>query len=557
MRLPLVPIAFVLVAACVDSGTGPQPKRVDPGYVGKHLLTAPPALPTRIDATIGGKVVYLGNTLGQARLAPGQSVKVTHYWKVIAPPGDNYRVFMLVHGAPNTADFMSLPITDMQRAHGPATWRAGEIIEDEQDILLRPDWRSNEATILVGLIEVGAHGTLDRMPVTGPNAVDNAVVASKLDVDLSKAPPPPGTIHLPHAQGAITIDGVANDPGWIGAVQSPDFATAEGSPDAFGKATARMVWDEQYLYVFATVTDVDIVSEYKNQDDPLWKADVIEIFVDADSNKRGYVELQVNPNNATFDSWFATTRAQPGDEAWDSSMSTMVALRGTSAVGDTDTGWDVEIAIPWAAVRGRDDAMNVNTPPHVGDRWRMNMIRGDLRSDGKSKSASSWNRITYADWHALDRMLTVVFADTLGGVVPNSPPDPRPKAIDPAQGSAAGSAATGSAAPTAANVGSAAPNAGSANAGTGSANAGSANAGSANANAGSANAGSGSATPKLKAIRPTTPSPTMPLPPAPSPQPPAPSPKPGTTTPTAPPSSAPAVVPQRTPTKPAPAESQR
>src|SRR5690349_19006505 len=148
MRFPLlVEIVVACVSCgCVESGAGPQPKRIDPGYVGKHLLTAVPELGRRVDGAIGGKVIYLGLTLpANARLVPGQSVKVTHYWKVLAPVGPDYRVFMLVRGAPNTADFMNLPITDMQRAHGPATWRAGEIIEDEQDIVLRPDWRSNEA----------------------------------------------------------------------------------------------------------------------------------------------------------------------------------------------------------------------------------------------------------------------------------------------------------------------------------------------------------------------------------------------------------------------------
>ncbi len=462
--LPLLVCTGGALLSCVDSGTGPQPKRVDPGYVGKHLLTAPPALPTRVDANIGDKVLYLGNSLGQTRLAPGQSVKVTHYWKVLAPPGDNYRVFMLVHGAPNTADFMSLPITEMQRAHGPATWRANEIIEDEQEIVLRPDWRSNEATIYVGLIEVGKHGTLDRMPATGPNTRDNAVIAAKLDVDLSKAPPPPGTIHIPRAQGPIVIDGIADDPGWIGAVQSPDFVTAEGSPEPIGKANARMVWDDQYLYIYGTVIDTDILSEFTKHDDPLWKADCLEIFVDADANKRGYVELQVNVNNATFDSWFATTRAQPGDESWDSGMVTAVQANGTGAPGDADQSWNVEIGIPWAAVKGRDDAMKINTPPLVGDRWRMNIVRADYRTGSKSASASSWNRITYQEWHALDRMLTIVFADTLGGVVPSSPPDPRPAPADPT------APAAGSGAPTIAPAtGSAPPAAGSGAPATGSA----------------------------------------------------------------------------------------
>jgi hypothetical protein len=525
MRLALS-LLLVCTVSCVDSGTGPQPKRVDPGYVGKHLLAAPPALPTRVDATIGGKVVYLGNTLGQARLAPGQAIKITHYWKVLAPPGDNYRVFMLVHGAPNTADFMSLPITEMQRAHGPATWRANEIIEDEHEIVLRPDWRSNEATIYVGLIEVGAHGTLDRMPATGPHTLDNAVIAAKLDVDLSKAPPPPGTIHVPRAQGPIVIDGKPDDPGWVGAAQSPDFVTAEGSPDPLGKANTRMVWDDQYLYLYGLVTDTDILSEFKNQDDPLWKADCLEIFVDADSNKRGYVELQVNPNNATFDSWFATTRAQPGDESWDSGMVTAVRMNGSSAAGGTDQSWEVEIAIPWAAVKGRDEAMKINTPPLVGDRWRMNVVRADYRTGMKNASASSWNRITYQEWHALDRMLTIVFADTLGGVVPKSPPDPR---VPPAD-------------PTGVGSGSAAPQAGSA-----------APANIEPTGAGSAAPGtqSGSATPpKAKTILPALPQPTQPTLPTPTQTPSTPpSEKPASTTPTTPAAGS-AVTPQGSAAKP-------
>ena len=167
------------------------------------------------------------------------------------------------------------------------------------------------------------------------------------------------------------------------------------------------------------------MSEYRNHDEPLWKADCVELFIDADANRRGYIELQVNPNNATFDSWFAVTRAQGGDPSWDSGMQTAVKLRGTTAPGDTDQGWDAEIAIPWQAVRGRDAAMAVRLPPEVGDRWRMNVVRVDVRTGEKTPQASSWNRISSADFHALDRMLTVVFADPAGSIAPR-PADPAP-----------------------------------------------------------------------------------------------------------------------------------
>ncbi|MBV8761033.1 MAG: carbohydrate-binding family 9-like protein [Deltaproteobacteria bacterium] len=441
---------LLALAACVDRGPGPQPKKIEASYIKAHLLAVPPQAIDHVDATLGGKIVYIGSTLDKAQVAPGQPAKLTSYWWVKEPPGPGWRVFTLVRGAPGSADFMNLPATDMELGHPPETWKTNEIIQDEQDFVLRPDWKSPTATITLGLIHQHGHDVGDRMAATGHDVVDRAVVARTASVDLSKAPPPPGTVYIPRAAGAIAIDGVGGDLGWSNAVTSPEFQTAEGCPDANGKASARLSWDDTYLYVFVTVTDTDVVSEYTKHDDSLWKADDIEVFIDADSNRRGYVELQVNPQNATFDSWFATTRAQPGDPTWDSNMVTAVKVRGTPAAGDSDQGWDAEIAIPWAAVKGRDDAMAVRLPPQVGDRWRMNVNRVDRSSKDQNTTVQTWNRITCSDWHATDRMLAVVFADPTGSISPKLPE------ITGAQGSGAGSgSAAGSAAALAPVMGSA------------------------------------------------------------------------------------------------------
>ncbi|MGE0548033.1 MAG: carbohydrate-binding family 9-like protein [Kofleriaceae bacterium] len=414
---------LVVTAGCVDRGDGPQSNKVDPGYVPKHLLAQEPSSLTRVDVSLGGKVIYLGNNVAQTRIVPGGLVKLKHYWKVIAPVGPGWRVFTVLRGQPGYPDFINLPATDMQQAHGPATWRAGEIIEDEQEFTMRPDWKSASATLFVGLIQDGKHGAGDRMAASGPSTEDRAVVARTFEVDLARAPPPPGTIHVPHAIGPIQIDGSPADPGWATALTSPEFLTGEGSGDSIGKATAKITWDQDHLYLFILVNDSDIFSEFKNQDDPLWKQDCVELFIDADGNRRGYVELQVNPNNATFDSWFAGGRAPKGDEAWDSGMITAVKVRGTADVaGDGDQGWEVEIAIPWQAIKGGDPNMAVKLPPQVGDRWRMNVVRVDKRTGASQVTVSSWNRISVGDFHGLDRMLTVVFADTVGGTIPGSVP---------------------------------------------------------------------------------------------------------------------------------------
>jgi hypothetical protein len=51
----------------------------------------------------------------------------------------------------------------------------------------------------------------------------------------------------------------------------------------------------------------------------------------------------------------------------------------------------------------------------------MNIVRTNQRTGGTHQAeggASSWNRITVGDFHAMDRMMTVVFADQAGAIVP-------------------------------------------------------------------------------------------------------------------------------------------
>ncbi len=434
--MKLAALALALIG-CVDQGPGPN-KKIDPSLVASHLLKEVPAGVTLANVDLDGKLIYVGNTFeGATPWAPGATLTFKSYWKVVKPPGPGWRVFAMVKGSPNTADFVNVAASEVEQGHPVSIWKAGEIIEDVQPITLRPDWRSKTATVFVGLIAVGAHDTGDRMRATGANVVDRAIVARQLDVDLSKAPPPPGTVYVSRATGPIAIDGVANEPSWATAASSAEFATAEGCGESVGKATAKLSYDDTNLYVYVSITDTDVFSEYKKHDEPIWKEDAVEIFIDADGNKRGYVELQVNPNNTTFDSWFVGGRAPSGEVPWDSNMITAVKVRGTPDVAnDTDQGWDVEIAIPLVAVKGRDEAMAINIPPHVGDRWKMNVVRVDKKSGGKDVAATSWNRITCADFHGLDRMLTVVFANSDGTITKK--PDP---IVGEGSGSGSGSGA--------------------------------------------------------------------------------------------------------------------
>jgi hypothetical protein len=117
-----------------------------------------------------------------------------------------------------------------------------------------------------------------------------------------------------------------------------------------------------------------------------------------------------------FDAYFPIGRRQKHHFEWSSGLTAQVVVHGSATDrSDTDRGWDVEIAVPLADVRGLDDGMAVRIPPQPGDRWRLNVVRVERpKGDKPHIRASSWSPITIGDFHALGRMLEVEFAGPEG-----------------------------------------------------------------------------------------------------------------------------------------------
>jgi len=437
-----VALALILVAACVDKA--PPAPAVDPALVAENLLTAPPTdLQNVINASFDGKVTYLGNTVERTEVSPGDKIVITHYWRVDQPPGKDWRIFSHLVG--DEANFSNVDATDMRKGHPSEKWTAGQIIRDPQTFILRKDWRSPTARMQLGIYKKGGHKITDRMDVKGGVVADRALTVATFTIDVSKAAPLPGVLQVKKAAGPIVIDGKADEPVWQTAAGTAVFQTAEGGPEPRKTTSAKITWDDQNLYLFVSAEDDEVSSPFTKHDDDTWKADVIELFIDADGNGKGYVELQVTPQNVQFDTWFATVRPNM-DRAWNANMKTAVNVRGTlNNNADDDQGWDAEWAVPLAAVKGGDPAMNVRLPPQPGDVWRFNVVRADYGKDNKAV-AVSWNRIRYSEWHSLDRMLTLTFADEAGvtkpavqaPVAPEAPVAPVPseatKALSPARG---------------------------------------------------------------------------------------------------------------------------
>jgi hypothetical protein len=427
-RYSLILLAAVFAVSCVDKG--PKKKKISKEYIEENLLTAVPGdLTNTVNADLGGKIVYVGNQVeGGDKVAPGSKMTVVHYWRVTQAPGDDWGVFAHLKGAGK--EWVNIDYTDMREGYPPSKWKVGDIIRDEQKFQVPDTWKSPQVKVVVGMWRKGGSGVEARMPIiSGPKDGERGVVTATFKIDPS-ARPAPDAKAKPYAirkvSEPITIDGKMDEEAWKKAKASPRFKVATKGPKVAGSASARMLYDDTNLYLWVTVGDPDVFSPFKDHDGDLWKADVLEMFIDADGNKRGYVELQINPNNTQLDIWFPGARGQDPDRLWSAGMTSAVTVRGTADdQSDADKGWDLEVAIPLVAARGRDDKMKLTLPPKVGDMWKLNVVRVDKAKGASNVSASSWSQIDIGDFHGLNKLLEVQFADADGKLPAAEPVAPK------------------------------------------------------------------------------------------------------------------------------------
>jgi len=191
------------------------------------------------------------------------------------------------------------------------------------------------------------------------------------------------------AAGPIAIDGVPDEPAWGHAEEILDFRVAGTGARPQTKASARFLWDNEYLYLAVTMEDLDIYGTRKEHDSQTWDDDVAELFIKPSDRTYPYYEFQVNALGTTFDALFGRRGAGGLDRwrPWESGMKAAVKIKGTlNNWEDKDQGWTVEVAIPLKA-------FTATTPlPQLGDRWRFAVCRYDYSvyiNDGPEYTSSA------------------------------------------------------------------------------------------------------------------------------------------------------------------------
>ena len=400
-----------MLAACQEHAeptlTPGQKKKVQ-----ANLLTEAPKPQHAVGAVIENQVKLLGYDIDKTEVDPGGQFTVTYYIEALAPKPDDNMLFVHFHGK-SKSDRRSYQNQDHHPIEGLLPLRKlkkGQIVRDVQTIKVRADFPPGDAFVYWGLFR-GNY----RLKITNPKDVqhdnDNRVRLAKVrvkgEVKKAKKKPLPLATAIRTGDGeSITIDGKLDEPVWDRAPWTAWWTAPNGKGGAAPRTRARFAWDGDALYVGVFSHDADVWSTFTDRDSNTWEQEVIELFIDADGDRKDYVELQVTPANVVFDARFEKHRSDLAKaRAWNmAGFQTAVTVDGTlNKREDTDRSFTVEMKIPAAQVPGAKALAH-------GQQWRVNLFRWDAPKAGRQKAAAFSPPIV-PDFHALQKFGRLRFVD--------------------------------------------------------------------------------------------------------------------------------------------------
>lgn len=176
----------------------------------------------------------------------------------------------------------------------------------------------------------------------------------------------------------LTIDGQAIESSWQQAPFTDLFVDIQGDkkPTPYLSTRVKMLWDSSYLYFYAELEEPHLSAKITKRDAVIFHENDFEIFIDPNGDTHAYTELEINALNTVWDLLLTRPYRDGGRPLtqWDmKGLKTAVHLKGTlNDPSDIDTGWSVEIAVPWKALK---EVTRINMPPREGDQWRINFSR--------------------------------------------------------------------------------------------------------------------------------------------------------------------------------------
>ena len=186
------------------------------------------------------------------------------------------------------------------------------------------------------------------------------------------------------ASGVVHIDGRLDEPCWLAAPRSPRFIDILTGKPTLYDTRAAVLWDDLNLYVGFWVEEPKVKATLTKHGSHIYENNDVEVFI---AGRDTYYEFEINALNTVYEAFFIWEdaydkggyaeapefrRSNPevkpfngvgftnhprglrlGSWAFEfPGLKTAVHVDGTlNEDSDTDRGWTVELAFPWAGMK--------------------------------------------------------------------------------------------------------------------------------------------------------------------------------------------------------------
>ena len=212
------------------------------------------------------------------------------------------------------------------------------------------------------------------------------------------------------------IDGKISTNEWKNLSWSESFVDIADSIHVIPPFETRfnMMWDDQYIYIAASLKEKDIWATLTHHDDIIYRDHDFEVFIDPNNDGEQYFEIEINAFNAVMDLFMNKPYKKKGiyNLNWDAQgLITAIKINGTiNNNQDIDTGWTIEMAIPFDCMKREGRIYH----PKAGSTWRINFSRvewplekkdtyyqkaKDIYGKNKAEKNWVWSRIGISDMH--------------------------------------------------------------------------------------------------------------------------------------------------------------
>ncbi len=200
---------------------------------------------------------------------------------------------------------------------------------------------------------------------------------SPLFIDLTSDIVIPKHYIITKSNEQIVIDGIANEPGWQSALFSDSFIDIEGIKTPKYDTKIKMLWDENYLYIYSQMEEPHIWGDLKQRDSVIFYNNDFEVFIDPSMTGKNYAEIEINALGTVWDLLLDKPYRVGGkaNNHWNiDDLKSAVQIQGSlNNHNDIDSFWTVEMAIPLKPLIELKN--RPNTLPEEGEQWRINFSR--------------------------------------------------------------------------------------------------------------------------------------------------------------------------------------